>query len=108
MGGWLASEQRGNVGARAVHLISGEGQRKIETVQKRSGVYPGFRLIGIAGWRLALVERLADAADPLHEGHRGGHVGTESTDGGSHKLEPGLDLGTLGLTRPEFWGINHS
>src|SRR5258708_28483783 len=56
---------------------------------------------------MAEIGRRAAGAAPMHEGHREVHVGTESTDGGCHKLERGLDLGTIGVTSPEFWGINH-
>src|SRR5437868_15450192 len=107
VGGRVSAEKRSSVRSRAAHFIPCKGEREIQAVEKRSGVYPHFGFVGIASWRLALIERFADAANPLHERHGRIHIGAKGANSGGDKLEGSFYFGAVGIASPEFRRINH-
>src|SRR5437762_13023528 len=97
--GRVHAQERSRVRARAADFISCQGEREIQAVEKCSGVYPSFGLIGIASWRLALIERFADASDPLDERHGRVYIGAKGADSGGDKLEGSFYFGAVGIAR---------
>ncbi len=103
----IHSQQRSDIGACPAHLVSGESQRKIQAIEQRAGIHPRFGFVGIAGRRLALIKRLADAADPLHQRERRVRVGAQRARGRSDQLERRLDFCAIGFARPKFRRPDH-
>ena len=87
-------------------------EREVHATEQRTGVHPGLRAVGIAGGRLRFVERLAELADfpGQREPTAVGGIGSGTRDDAAverahragHHLQRRLDLGAVGVRRPEL------
>ena len=103
----VAAEQRIDVDLSAAETVRRERERKIHAAEQRAGIHPSIGFVRVTCRRLALVQRLADPAGPLHEQQRDVHFRADGPGGGRHQLKRRLDLGAICFLRPEFRRINH-
>ena len=85
------------------HRASRQRQREVHAVQQRARVDPRFRLVGIAGRRLAHVERHAERRAPRRRRQlRVARLGAGRAHGRDDELERRLDLRAVGLGGEEL------